>query len=100
MTSPLWQTIHAEAVRLNHLDPVKMADSAVHMRERALLMKQNRHCTKLIDMKPHAPPPVLMKKRAAKAAIKCKAIAIGTNRQCACAAKMAGFCTKHFVALK
>jgi hypothetical protein len=98
MTSPLWQTIHAEAVRLKHLDPVKMADSAVHMRERALLMKQNRRCTKLIDVKPRAPPPPVPMKK--KAAIKCKAIAIGTNRQCACAAKMAGFCTKHFVELK
>jgi hypothetical protein len=91
-SAALWQTIFAEAVRLKHPEPEKMADSCIRARERSIGLKLNRRSTKLISKLPTG-----TNKAHAHAIIrKCCAITLG-NRQCTASATQGGFCAKHFV---
>jgi hypothetical protein len=88
MASPLWQTILDESVRTQHLDPVKMADSSIRMRNKFLALKKARRATVYIEKPP---------KQVVAMVHKCRATTLG-GRQCTSHATRGGFCTKHFVA--
>jgi hypothetical protein len=52
MQSPLWQKIYREAVRTEHPDPAKVADSCIRARIRSLALKESRHKTLVLDKLP------------------------------------------------
>jgi hypothetical protein len=94
----LWTNIHAEAVRLEHPEPEKMADSALRARAHGLALKVNRHHSILISKVPpsyHAAQPKPPKAAARPVfKVKCRALTLG-NKQCAFNATCGNYCTRH-----
>jgi len=96
----LWTTIYQAAVRSNHPDPEKMADTAMSAREKSLALIASRPKILMTKAPPKATETCVAAKPAKNgrvvpsAAFRCNAQTL-EGRQCGFKATCGNFCSKH-----
>lgn len=98
----MWQRMYEAALKSNHPQPEKMADTMLRSREEALKLRDARHKTLVTTAPPkpqEAAATIAPKKGRAvlSDACRCKALTL-EGRRCGFKATCGDFCSKHKVA--